>query len=60
MIQQNLVSYIKNMKSTFSNEYTNIIQTIILEEQNLIQNINKLNLLSKKQFEKSINFKLSF
>jgi len=43
MIQQNLVSYIKNMKSTFSNEYTNIIQTIILEEQNLIQNINKLN-----------------
>ena len=46
MISQNLVSYIKNMKSSFSNEYTNIIQTIVLEEQNLIQNINKLNFIS--------------
>ena len=46
MISQNMVSYIKNMKSSFSNEYTNIIQTIVLEEQNLIQNINKLNFIS--------------
>ena len=45
MVQQNLISYIKNIKSSFSNEYTNIIQTIVLEEQNLIQNINKLNFI---------------
>lgn len=53
VLKNNLNNYVKSMTSSFSNEISKVIQTLSLEQQNLILVIDKITIVSK-QFDGKI------